>query len=487
MRPDFITWALSKGGIYLPDKLKPTLATWQPYQIDILRYLFPAGDGQLRFSRIIWSEPKKSGKTLLAAALHLYFGLFVDVPGEQYVLANDLEGASDRTWQAIKRSLDRASQVTNPVIRDGDYRVVGTQIHLKNGTIIKALANDYKGGAGGNQSLATIDEVWGFTRPNDLGLLTEFAPVPTRENSTAFYTGYQGYENGGSNYWHTMIDTVVDNGTPIPELAHLDDGDGKPSCYALGRTFLFYSHKTRQPWHTPEYLQDQKSTTPLNEYLRVWENRRTKNSSALTSKEQWENLYDPSLRELHLDDDRVVVFGVDAATKSDCAAIVGTTWNAEKKRIDVVYVKIWTPELGTPLKLTQTIGPEIVRLDEEYHALGFGFDPFQMVAIAELCRQKDIEMIEFPQNARRIQSDTHLRELIIGNNLAHTGNPELAQHIANAVTRSNERGVRIDKEGNSQKVDAAVALSMSALLLIELLRESTKGKMSADTNPFYGN
>lgn len=52
-RPDFIRWATSTKGVYLPDKSTPILATWQPYQVDILRHIFPAGTARLPYSRII--------------------------------------------------------------------------------------------------------------------------------------------------------------------------------------------------------------------------------------------------------------------------------------------------------------------------------------------------------------------------------------------------------------------------------------------------
>ena len=483
MRPDFITWATSKGGIYLPDKKKPTLATWQPYQVDILRHIFPPGEDRLPYSTIIWSEIKKSGKTLLAAGVQLYFGLFVDVPGEQYVLANDLEGASDRTFMAIRRSLMHATDMG--AFKKTDWKIVGTKILFPPiGTEIKALANDYKGGAGGNQSLASIDEVWGFTKQSDLGLLTEFAPVPTRENSMVFYTGYQGYE-GESNYWHDLIDGVLEHGHPVEALRHLDNGDGEPACWEDGRTFLLWSHIGRHPWHTPEYLAERKARMPLSEYLRVWENRRVKNVNTLCTEDQWDKLYSADLRALHTDDKRRIVLGADAATKSDCCALVGTTWNAETSKVEQLYSRIWQPEARVPLNLTETIGPEIVRLHREYKIEAVYYDPYQMAAIAEMCRKAGVNMVEFPQTAQRIKSDTHLRDLITGNNLLHYGDEELKTHVTNAVAKvQGERGIRIFKEASSRKVDGAVALGMAALGAVEELARGGKG-MTVTENPFF--
>ena len=481
-RPSFMQWAKSAGGLYLHDKKKPTLARWEQYTADILDHVFPAGndDGILPYSRILWSEPKKSGKTELAAGVHLYYALYVDVPGEQYVLANDLLGAKSRAFQSITGSLEK-----NPKVRAGDWNVVGTQINLSNGSTIRAIPSDYKGEAGSNHSLATVDEPWGIVHEYQERLMTEFSPVPTRPNSTIFYTGYQGFV-GQSNFWHELIDGVIDGGEPVPELLHIDNGDGGPACYAAGRTFLFWSHMARQPWHTPEYMADQKRSFRgrESEFLRVWENRRVKNADTFCTEEQWGKLLAPELRAIGPDDNRVMVLAADAATKSDCCALVGVTWNVAARRFEVCFVQVWRPEDGRPLKLTKTLGPEIVRLHQAYNVAGVYYDPFQMAAISEICQGAGVNMVEFPQTARRVQSDKHLHDLVWGNNLAHYGEPTLGEHITNAMVKESERGLRIVKELSSAKVDAAVALAMAALGASELLIEQDAG-MVAKANPFY--
>jgi len=460
-RPSFIEWATSKAGLYLPDKRTPTLATWLPHQVDILNHLFPAGDGRLPYSEIMWSEPKKSGKTEFAAGVQKYFGLYVETPGEQYVLANDLEGASDRTFQAIRRSFEHAATVPGSGIRAKDFRQVGTKIILSNGTEIKALANDYKGGAGGNQSLASIDEVWGFTAEKDLGLLTEFAPVPTRENSCAVYTGYQGYEGDGS-HWHTMIDNVLERGEPVPELLHIEDGDEKPACWRLGRIFLYFSHWARMPWHTEEYLAQRRASMPLSEYQRVWENRRTKNTNAFCTDAQWDALEDKQLRAFHDDDEREMVIGLDAATKDDTCAISGVGYNRDSKRYEQRSFKLFRPDKGA-ISLTETVLPELRRLHATKRVKAVYFDPFQLAAIAEICRREGMNMIEFPQMSQREASDTFFYECVKGRNFAHYGDKDLKEHVTNAVAivKPERDTIRLDKKQSGKKIDGAVATSMA--------------------------
>jgi phage terminase large subunit-like protein len=68
----------------------------------------------------------------------------------------------------------------------------------------------------------------------------------------------------------------------------------------------------------------------------------------------------------------------------------------------------------------------------------------------------------FSQQSARLQSDKQLQDLIMARRIAHDGNPLLRQHIDNAnVKKRGEDGKRIVKRSTSQKVDAAVALSMA--------------------------
>lgn len=484
MRHSFIQWATSEAGLYLHDKEQPTLATWQPYQVDILNHVFPMSetDERLPYNRIIWSDVKKSGKSELAAGVHQYFAYFVEVPGEQYVLSNDLQGARGRVFRAIADGLAK-----NPHMKEGrDWREVGNEIYLisnKSRTPIRAIPGDYRGEAGSNHSLATVDEPWGIIHMGGERLMTEFSPIPTRLNSLIFYTGYQGFE-GESEWWHALIDNAKVE--PVPELEHIVNPDGKPCCWRDGRTFVFWNKVPRQPWHTEEFLEGQRKAMKgqMNEYLRVWYNQRVQGASAFCSPEQWDALFDPNLRALHIGDTRRVVLGVDAATKSDCCALEACTWNNETKRVEQVFSRIWEPENGI-IKLTETIGPEIVRLHREHKVAAVYFDPSQMMAISELCQREKVNMVEFQQGTRRLESDKHLRDLIWDGNLTHTGDPTLREHVTNALAKSSERGLRIVKELGTKKVDGAVALAMAALGAVEVLVQPEYGAEGIP-NPFYG-
>lgn len=477
LRPSFLEWATSLGGMYLHDK--PHLASFPPYQREILDHLFPrsAEGAPLPYSRIVWSCPKKSAKSTLAAALHLYFGLFIETPGEQYVLANDLDGGLNRVFRYLLHSLARNPKLTYGV----DWQATRESVTLSNRTLIRAIPADLRGEAGGNQSFVSIDEPWGIIHEDGVRLATEFGPVPTRETSVVFYTGYQGWAR--SQWWHDLIDRGL-AGEPVPSLAHLTNGDGAASCWHNGQLFVYYDHQPRMDWHTPQYLAEQRRILPRGEYLRVWENRRSVGEDMLCTPDDWDALYDPQLAPLHPGDQRLLVLAADAATRSDCTALVGCTWDGARGVVEVVYGHIWQPQEGTPLQLTATIGPEIIRLHRQHRVIGVMYDPYQMVAIAELCKREGVPMVEFPQTARRIQSDTHLHGLILAQRVRHYGDPRLREHVLSAALQPSERGVRLTKIG-SGPIDAAVALSMAAHTAVEALGSIDHRNVQAARNPFY--
>ncbi len=475
-RPSFLRWAESRGGMYLPDQTPPRLAAWSEYHRPILDHLFPAGDAPLPYSRVVWSCPKKSAKSTLAAALHVWFALFVAPGGEQYVLANDLEGSRSRVFHYIRRALEQ-----NPILRQGmDWHAAQGSIRFRNGTLIRAVANDVRGEAGGNQTFASFDEAWGVIYERGVRFATEFSPVPTRRHSLIFYTGYQGWANAA--WWHGLIDEGL-RGEPVPALRHLENGDGAPACWHNGGLFVYYDHTPRMPWHTPQYLAEQRRILPEAEYLRVWENRRVSGDSALCTAAQWDALHDSALTPLQPNDPRPIVFGVDAATQHDSSALVGCTWHAATQSVQVVYCRVWTPEAGHPLSLNKTIAATLAQLASHCHIAAVYYDPYQMIALAEQLQvQANLPMIAFGQGSQRLQSDEHLRQLLNEGRLRHIGDSALRRHILDAALQLSERGYRLVKR--SGQIDAAVALSMAAFGAARLLR----GQSTLQTlkNPFYG-
>src|SRR5262245_36295084 len=84
-----------------------------------------APDGRLLYPELVFSAPKKSGKTCFGAMVALYVVLVLGGRfSEGYCLANDLEQSTGRVFQAIKRII-----AASPLLK-GDACVTQRQIEF---------------------------------------------------------------------------------------------------------------------------------------------------------------------------------------------------------------------------------------------------------------------------------------------------------------------------------------------------------------------
>jgi phage terminase large subunit-like protein len=143
----FITQCLRDPETNQPFKL-------YPQEIAFLRRGFTlTSTGELPYPELLFSAPKKSGKTALAAWAALYVAAIIGGPwSEVYALANDLEQSTSRVWEACRRLV-----AASPFLR-GLAKVANGRITFRStGSFIQACASDYAGFAGANPSLCVFD------------------------------------------------------------------------------------------------------------------------------------------------------------------------------------------------------------------------------------------------------------------------------------------------------------------------------------------
>jgi phage terminase large subunit-like protein len=128
--------------------------------------------GVLLMRLLIWSEPKKSGKTFLAAVLGLWWS-FVTPNTEVIIAANDLEQSVGRVFKTMVALLRH-----NPEL-GASATIRAAAILLSNGTVVAAIASEYRGAAGARHSLVIYDELWGVSSENAQRLYEELTPPPT--------------------------------------------------------------------------------------------------------------------------------------------------------------------------------------------------------------------------------------------------------------------------------------------------------------------
>lgn len=91
-------------------------------------------------------------------------------------------------------------------------------------------------------------------------------------------------------------------------------------------------------------------------------------------------------------------------------------------------------------------------------------DPFRWARSLQLLAADGIPVVEFNQNpARLTPATTDLYQAATNNEVTHSGNPDLARHIANATVAEDARGVRLAKEkrNSARRIDLAACAVMA--------------------------
>src|SRR5262245_59234387 len=112
--------------------------------------------GRLLYRLILWSEPKKSGKTFIAACILIWWAM-TNAFTEIIVAANDEEQSIGRVFKTAVALIKLNPELT------ASAQVFASEIRFTNGTAVAAIASDYKGAAGSRHSLVIFDELWGYS------------------------------------------------------------------------------------------------------------------------------------------------------------------------------------------------------------------------------------------------------------------------------------------------------------------------------------
>ncbi len=409
--------------------------------------LTPTAEGKLPFPELLYSCPKKSGKTATAAMAVIYVVVVLGGPyAEGIVCANDFEQAQSRVFQAIARIIE-----TSPLLKDG-AKITANRIEFTStGATIIAIANDYAGAAGANPTIVAFDELWAYTSERSQRLWDELIPVPTRKVSVRLTTTYAGFEGESE-----LLEGLYKRGVAGTEIA--------PALYESEGLLCFWSQRPVAPWQDEKWLADSRRALRPNAYLRLIENQWVTSESSFVDMQWWDQCTDPDLHP-ELADPRLSIWvGVDASTKRDSTAIVCCTYDHELKKVRLAWHRIFQPSPDDPLQFEETIEKTLLDMRRRFNIREVRFDPYQMQAVAQRLKAAGLPMVEFQQSVPNLtESSTTLYELIKGRNLAVYEDADLRLSISRSVARESSRGWILTKEKSSHKIDVVVALAMAAL------------------------
>jgi phage terminase large subunit-like protein len=480
---------------YVPDSRDPKtdeklgkgplrLASHQKHIID--EALSKNPDGTFKYSTVIYSAPKKSGKSALASAVTLYFA-YHNSDGDVYCLANDKTQSTDRIYLPIRKCF-RIHRELGGIFSDINPSL--TEVTLPNNTKIRAIPCDAAGEAGSQPLLSTWSELWAFETENKRRLWTEMTIPPTLEGyAMRWVESYAGF-TGKSELLEQLYNMAVKQGEPHPDFDYLIN-EGKPAVFVneAAGIFCYWDEVPRMVWQSQRYYAQQSLTLQPSEFLRIHRNQWVSPVDSFIQPETWNSCK----KDLGLIRDKKtpVILGVDGAISNDYAAIVGVTRDPDDNdSVAVRFCYIFTPQKsGGTIKISETVEPKIRELCKQYNVLCVAYDKYQLEDMAQRLRKDGIVwMYSFNQQGDRAVADKGLYDRVInhriywdanGDGLDKNGDlPSLFQHITQAGTKTDNGKMRLEKLTDSAKIDAAVALSMATEKCMNLNIDNRESKVN---------
>lgn len=460
-----------------------------PHQRVILKLFFDEAPARYfncapNFQTLIYSTVKKSGKTAIAAMVARWIAETWGSHSEVYALANDLEQARGRIYQAAINSIEldpRYKRADKGIT--GYWRVIEREAScLASSSTLKAVSADYKGEAGSNPTATLWSELWGYTSEASQRLWDELTPVPTRARSIRYVETYAGYENESS-----ILNDIEDRVKSGYRLTHSDlaqlglqwpwpfEEDLPFYVHERTRTFAYWDsgeRARRMPWQTPAYYQSQSDLRP-NAFRRLHLNERVSAADDGIPIEWWDRLIVPPPGVPPLDKNTPVVVAADASVSGDCTAIIAVSRDPASKQDPLVRLcKVWTPEQGRPLDYSATIEPALRDWCREYNVVEIAYDVYQLHDLMTRLRNDGVAWCRaFSQQTERLVADKALFDLIRDRRIHHNGDPVLREHVMNAGSKTppdDNTRMRFVKKAANSKIDALVACSMAVSEVLRL-------------------
>lgn len=452
-------WIEDRKSLETGEDIGPGRILLAEHQERIVRAALDESGGKFRWATIIYSCPKKSGKTRIAAMVASWLAYRSGRYAEVYCLANDGKQSADRVLAAIKKSI----ALGNGSMATWDSKM--TRVDLPSGAFIEAVPVDPTGEAGSQPTGSFWSEMWGFRLSAKERLWTEMTIPPTRYgHAIRWVESYAGFV-GESPILEQLYDQGVNEGK-----RHSDFPDLPVYVNERARLFCYWDHEPRMAWQHEAFYQEEAATLTDNAFKRVHRNEWVSSETEAIPIERWDacrEQYAP----LKSGDRTPLVIALDASVSGDCTAMVAVSRHPRRKEdIAVRGALVWNPPKGGKIDYAETIEKAVRRWCKRYNVVCVAYDPYQLHKLATDLRKEGLGWFdEFKQGEKRAVADKQTYDLVMAGRIAHDGNPDLRQHVQNAAAKTlSEKTLRFVKKAESLKVDLLVALSMAAFQCLRL-------------------
>lgn len=436
-----------------------------------------------RFSTIVYSCPKKSGKTRISAMMSSWLASHSPLYSEIYLLANDGKASQDRVLAAVIKGIELSKKDGKSEMSRWEH--TKTRVELPEGQFMEAIPVDPEGEAGSQPTGTFWTELWGYgaTIKAKEKLWTELTIPPTRwGHALRWVDSYAGFEGDSNVLWGLYLQGVDKEEHPQGNAARHPMFPDLP-VYINERAGMmcYWDHKPRMAWQTPEYYASQFDTMAESEFRRVHRNEWVSPLEQAIPIDRWDQLSE-GLEPVGKKEP--IVLGVDLSVSGDYSALVVVSKHPrDKTRVAIRGVYVWEPGPGMKIDYSTTIMPAIRRWvrnkdgSMNYNVICVTYDEYQAHLMSiELTNELGVWWEQFsqgkgtPQHPGRPVADKMFFDLIMSGKLSHDGNVVLRQHVHNAAAKTTDEGryMRFVKKREDAKIDALVAASMAVCMISTL-------------------
>ena len=434
------------------------LLVLRDWQKELLNHTFARrDDGRFRHRTALIGMARKSGKSALGASMGLA-GLTLGGAGSEiYSCAADKEQARI-VFGTAKRMIEMDEELSSMFTPYRDaiefkdkgsvYRVLSAEAYSKEGLNPSPLVIFDEVHAQPSWELWNVLSLAGGAREDSLLLGITTAGVKTQSNGqdSLCYSLYQ--------YGQKLVKEEIKDQSFFfawwepekPETDHRNEEIWAQSNPGLG-DITDLDEMRSAVLRTPEA---EFRTKRLNCFVNT--------SVAWLPTGAWEALADED-RYPEIGEDVVLAF--DGAFSNDSTALVAWLLGGDKPHLMVVG--LWErpddaeQDWHIPVAEVEETIIGTFR-DERFNVREIVFDPARWQRTFMVLDEAGLPVVSYPNSAERMVPATQkFYEAVVNQSFTHDGNPALARHIANCVTKQSSRGIMVAKASSRRKVDAAVA------------------------------
>lgn len=425
---------------------------WQRLVADVSGEYDPA-TGLPAYREVVVTVPRQSGKTSVQ---------LVKVCDRSLVW-----GRACRSAYTAQTGLDARQKVINdwmPVLARSPLRAAVTRelrgaaetaIEFSTGSRLEVLASAEEAGHGRTIDLGLIDEA--FADEDDRreqALVPAMTTVPDAQLLvfSTMGTGRSTLLNRKVDAGRALAEAGVTAGIAYFEWSAPDDADpDDPAVWRACMPALGFTIGEAAVRHARLTMTD-------GEFRRAYLNQRREHDDRWLPPGAWAGCRHPDGLVLPPDGSDVWL-GFDGSYNNDATAIAGCTPAGH-----VFRVGLWERPPGAS---DSWVVPRD-RVDAAVHAAygrwrvrGMAMDRSRWASEAQAWAERwPGTVADVPQNrSRMVPASAHFYSAVVQGRLTHDGDPDLARHLANAVTRETPDGAYVTKDGRNSplKIDLAIA------------------------------